>query len=87
MMVVTADNLTRVRRWADRAWPVSAKTENEVVRKAFGHFGGANIDVESFRQALAMVGYAPVQIATMWFYRFPGPDPHLAKQAIRCSGV
>jgi len=74
-----------VRAWADSAWPVAARSGAEVISKAWGEYGGANLSIETFRECLKLANYEPQKYGEIFLLRFPGPAPVLAAGSIRCS--
>lgn len=76
----------RIATWAEKAWPISARTENECWRKAHAESGGLNFSVHLFQETLAKIGLVPRKFGEIWILRLPGPSPTLAAGAIRCEG-
>ena len=71
----------KVSQFVRRAWPVASKTLDGCLRKAWAHFGEANVGLIEFIKLLENEGFRPQQYGVFWMLRFPG-----RVQSVKCGG-
>ena len=74
----------KISKWATTAWPVSSHvSEEDVYKKAWGHFGEGGCSLVTFKETLKAIGFNADLFGRVWILRLGNGKA----QTIKSEGV